>query len=1066
MGIIKLTKPEELLEIQYFLKTVQGSDNFFLNQKIYHRTYGTGVICPVNRFDRVLYARFENGYGEKPIGLHSWQNGYITSLEIDQESFQRIKYTNIILGHCSIEEAVWYLTTVVDQGLAHQLKDIDIKLIFENNPGLEELISERVLDAIEREKLWDSIPKGSRFNLLIQDLKQSPPEDIHDLLSQLRHILKDLPSLAYWNKVPYQYLVHPELWPYLPLDIRVECLFKKTLRNVRNEEEFREFAEHLKCSRYQHYQNKLPDDILIEPIMFSSLIPDKQFELFLSRLSHILEFEERTSVICRLVDFLTVPGRAKYWDRISKNLITEQQIWAIAPARLRVPILIQKITSASSPDEQRHFRVDLAVVMSMPEAWLLWEKIPTKLFTEPELFTVLPAHLKVPLLVNLILPLLGSKEGEERVHALAEILSQAEDLRHWVSTIPEPILLEPKIWSLLPVEKKVPVLLTKIEAQPFESDARRRLIVELAGMMKLSQTQSLWQTIPPALYTEPDLYAILHPNLKVPLLVNIIQPMSESGPRASKVQELAAVLSHSVNSSLWRFLPDELILEPPLIEIAPFEIRLRLFKTIAGKLLTQELKSSFGDIGLSDDDLCLAVKWSKFSMANNEQTADQIRGILERGLTQEQLDDLSRVLSARAAELAVYQFLDQMGYKPEDISLLQKTNLSDTRWKLCDIQCGKLAIDVKNARASQHSKKIYVDQCVPRFKQTRDHQGYQEVRIAGVFSQLLSPAEILYPQGYKLAGNRDVQVLGFTSYSKLEELKKRYELRDKFELYFYRNHLNKESFLPAWVYDYPAAAYTKRAEAIAKLQNIKKPIYDLAQAANVSPLPFVFLLKNPPIDDLKIPGWQMSFARKFCSLPLGDRLSLPHIYLTVLTHFVLMATGEQQETSGYEPIQYRQILFPRPGDALNPLFVVDPLQTVNDLIETLQLLWTNQHEFIRNFKIFRLSQLNVLRGKTDKKENWKTLLAYCGNSNCRHAPLIFGLHKTCECGKLRCPDCDYCDEKCGYYQERRSSPPDIDDLVDQGEIFQHTALVPEEPEYLPADDWSFYLPANDRDIFY
>ena len=946
MSIITLSSPEDLREIQYLLEKEPHYGKFTLGKKIKHCTYGSGVICSSVGTTGYVLADFGILYGIRPIGTYSWQNGNICSLEIDEELFRRIYYTNIILGGKTIKEAIEYLTDVIDRRLTdQQIEGIDIKLIFANYPGLGELLPDRILDAIKREQLWDSIPKESRFNLLISDLKKCRSKDVADRLCQLRMILNELHSIDYWYKVPDRFLRNSEMWPYVPLDVRVARLFEIILRREANEEDLQEFAEHLKVDRYQHYREKLPNDLLYDTVLFSSLPPSSQFDYLLSKLSLKLEFSERAGIIRRIVDFLTAPDCDDYWKRIPAGLATEPQIWPLTPVKLKVTILLARITNTVSLEEEKGQRDELAAVMRMPEALSLWDQIPKALYKYPEFYGILPADFKFDYLLSLINSTSSAETRESRIRELLDILV-------------------------------------------------------------LPECRFLW----------------------------------------------------------WR-VPDQLILDTRLLKYAPYNIRLRLFKPIAQELLTYPTKSLIGAIDWSDDDLRLAVQWMNPPIAKKEEPADQIKKTLERGLTIEKLDELNRVLSARAAELAAKRYFSDLGYQPEDVSILQLNDPSDQRWKWFDIKCGDLAIDVKNARASKHNNKVFAEQCVNKFKEIWETGKNREVKIAGVFSQHRKLADLMNQN--KWARDRNIQVLGLASYSKLERLTKRYRIPGKFELSFHRDYLENKSFLPPWVYDYPPVAYRKRVEAIAKLQKIKQPIYELAQEAGFTPLPFIFLLENPPIDDLKIPGWQLSLAREFCSLSVEDRLSLPQIYLTVLRHFILIATGEQQETIGYEPAQYKAILFPSQSDKQYPLFVYDPLETVNSLIDTLQLLWINEHGFIRNFKIFQLSQLNVFRGKMGEKDSWKTLIAYCGK--CRYTPLIFGRHESCECGKLRCPDpkCDYCDKDCEHYKERHAASQAGDNKLSQVENMRAktSSSISDEPEYVPADDWSFYLPKDDSNGF-
>ena len=625
---------------------------------------------------------------------------------------------------------------------------------------------------------------------------------------------------------------------------------------------------------------------------------------------------------------------------------------------------------------------------------------------------------------------------------MLKILSQSVDLTPWFSIVPKAVVVEKEIWRLWPAERKVPILLEEIAPKPPEESYRCGKITELAGLMTLPQANLLWRTLPSSLYREPEIYAILPPELKVPLLVEDIQNPQAKDQRELKIQELAGVLESANDISLWRKLYnyEELILEPSLIEIAPFEVKLRLFEPAARKLTNMSIAASFDTISLDDDDLCLAARWLKSPMAEEKRTSDEIRKLLNYKYIAE---DWSRVLSARAAEKAVYQSLTHLGCKAEDISIKQETSQDDKRWLNYDLLTEKDAIDVKNSRAIEFDHKRYVEYRIPKFKKDQSRQGNLDVLIAGVFSPSLHPKEIVNPTRSDSSKKPVIQILGMANFQYIAGLREDFQRDGRFELNFRREDYGPENFLPPWMFNYPEAAYPSRTWAVERINRIQSPVDQLALANHFSPLPFILLLETPPYEGLHLTNWQKSLVMTISRVPLSRRLSLPRIFLAVLTHFVNMATAQDWVVDGYEPEKVKEMLFVHQKDRQYPLFVFDPLETVATLIDNLQTIWGNEHRFIRKFKSYQLVKLGIIKGKSVEDGKWKTILAYCGTPGCHYSPLIYSVHKPCESGRLICPKCHTCGEKtCKYCRERKKQ----EDALQGEEYDMGDVIYPEEPE--------------------
>ena len=136
--------------------------------------------------------------------------------------------------------------------------------------------------------------------------------------------------------------------------------------------------------------------------------------------------------------------------------------------------------------------------------------------------------------------------------------------------------------------------------------------------------------------------------------------------------------------------------------------------------------------------------------------------------------------------------------------------------------------------------------------------------------------------------------------------------------------------------------------------------------------------------------------------------------------------SSSKRVSDFNPNKYRKFLFYKGRN--KPLGIYDPLKTIDALIEALSTLWTADNGLIRKFRVFKLISFNILRGKSNRDENlWTTLIAYCGGrlqdrSACGRNPLVLGKAKRCEHGKLKCPECGFCCDKCRGERSPTSFP--------------------------------------------
>ena len=421
------------------------------------------------------------------------------------------------------------------------------------------------------------------------------------------------------------------------------------------------------------------------------------------------------------------------------------------------------------------------------------------------------------------------------------------------------------------------------------------------------------------------------------------------------------------------------------------------FFNLSEQAMNPNVTTYFSLPKLDQHDLWLVEKWCQLPRNSLNRTS-----LIKTCSKDPKLD---RLLSARSAEKVAADFYRYYGKKVKDISITQINENSKSDWKDYDLNVDGFPIDVKNSRQSRKNPDRYTEHCIPQFKSSRKNQ---DVTIAGVFSPYLWAFELL-DKPVEHHQYRTIQFLGETTHKKLQELKNEFNDWVDFEL---RNSTGIY-FLPPWMFDYPEYVYTERNEARKELKDFTN-LDSLREATfEFNPLPVSIAAG---IDLTEILGnkaseeWEQHFLNQLRNRIEKYGLSLPFLFLTVLTHFLDMVHSSKT-VSGFEPDRYRKFLFSE--EFGRPLGIYDPLKTICALINNLSTLWTAENELIRKFRLFKLRSFNILWGKSDSSDNlWTTLIAYC--RECGKNPLVLGESERCEYGRLICPepDCGFCCQTC------------------------------------------------------
>jgi hypothetical protein len=330
--------------------------------------------------------------------------------------------------------------------------------------------------------------------------------------------------------------------------------------------------------------------------------------------------------------------------------------------------------------------------------------------------------------------------------------------------------------------------------------------------------------------------------------------------------------------------------------------------------------------GFTDQDLALATSWV-YKTENKEY-------------------EKARMLSARWAEKAAARFYRTLGYETLDVSIEQLLG-RNSNWKTYDLLIdGSIPIDVKNARTPVNNRQRYVDLSVPAFKSTRARK---EVRIVGVLSPYLRLPYLLEPNTIQFDVS-SIRYLGETALSEIDELKRSFssDMLEKLTI--------DRKLIPPWMFDFPSLACADTGsdpELIRLLQDVSPESFDALPFLTDKNLISIFLMAGIELPEMwrdTLRPWQQTLyadIQRNCA----NSISLPRLFLTILTHFLHMLRSDSTPKS-YSPTGYRELLFWDNTELKWPVGLPDPLGMTADLYSTLVTLWKNRHktnlkEFVR-----------------------------------------------------------------------------------------------------------------------
>ena len=380
--------------------------------------------------------------------------------------------------------------------------------------------------------------------------------------------------------------------------------------------------------------------------------------------------------------------------------------------------------------------------------------------------------------------------------------------------------------------------------------------------------------------------------------------------------------------------------------------------------------------------------------------------------------ELCRLLSARLAEKVVTEFYRDLGSEVKDVAKTQ-LEANEGVWKLGDIIVDGQLVDVKNARRSFSVPNRYSEQFVKSWKRNND----ADVTIVGTLSPYVTKdgflnsaaSEETPPDDYEMIG--DVSVLGEVSVSKLRNLSLWCDAQFSGALTV--DLTGSSTFLPSWVFEYPANYYLEKHANAAEL--IDRVIGEAPQSlVHLLPKPWALLSAKESVATRVLTTNEELFIWRLLKSDNSKRsLSRPFIFVAILGSVL---QGYISEGPKISVDAWRSLLFGGIFEDEFPLGLHDPLGQIAELLDVLDTISRSRTANLKSFQFFKLNGPNILSGQKRSGE-WVTLVAFCGGwkSNptvkCGKTPLVIGKTTNCQqCGKLVCPECKHCSNGCADNQ--------------------------------------------------
>ena len=560
---------------------------------------------------------------------------------------------------------------------------------------------------------------------------------------------------------------------------------------------------------------------------------------------------------------------------------------------------------------------------------------------------------------------------------------------------------------------------------------------------KLKEARALWSSIKNADFDGKDelasrlseceeIYSVVRPNATCDLVelknsLTFYESKKFLDERIDSLQnDLSSRYKQAIQRSLaeaysvleeYSFLPKYFTFKRALLQTQKsrlHKLRVRLYSAgrkyfkenisrLQNKIVAYRFSSEYKQEALDEQSIRLLGHWS-----DGQIPSENFEDFLESAWGQS-AHLLTRLYSARQAELIAAEFLEAIGKSSQDVSVQQiDSNDASKDWVTHDIDTGDIRYDVKNARAALSSKKNYSEFCVPQFKRDRE---LQSVRILAVFS--------LYRTVHQIR-NHDhgtAVVLGDVSRPEIEDFEECISRVSEGLLMF--SSWNREgsvsSFLSGWLFEYPREFYSEHNELTRATKCILKKFQKHFPEGRKVSRAFEFMIckgaPNANDDDLR----EFAFISPLMKMIRAHGLNRRSLFSGVL--LVCLLEAKKQESS-FTPKALREFLFTG-QDFTRPAGLYDPLEYISELISVFDHIFVRCRDRILDFQSFKLTHNGILQGQTAEGQ-WQTIIAYCGgwkrfpkSAKCGKNPIHIGTSNNCpECGKVICRDCGFCSQRC------------------------------------------------------
>ncbi len=431
-----------------------------------------------------------------------------------------------------------------------------------------------------------------------------------------------------------------------------------------------------------------------------------------------------------------------------------------------------------------------------------------------------------------------------------------------------------------------------------------------------------------------------------------------------------------------------------------------------------ELRALHGDIAYSEyayqqavskidqEDLKLIARWRDVPRPRTE--SGNIWLTLQEHLSD---NDLTRLWSARVAELAAINYYKQMSASVTDISIQQLDPHSDA-WKSHDLLVDDIPLDVKNSRRSYSSPESYSEHCV-KHKEISGKAVRTEVGVVGTLSSYLTIQQV------RGGETGTVTILGEVTRGQLSDLSRWVERQFAGTLTMVG--LDRQKFLPGWIFEYPITQQPRRANAHEKATALLLRARKDGQIGTVPLWVAAFVNDRALVEPLFKNSCDPEIWELLRVLDDDLGISRRSLFLAILG-FTLQRLKVHK--TQYSPNQWTSWLYV--DSHSSPLGLLDSQRYVANLIHTLDAIWSNAKDRLTAFHRFSLKHPAVLLGEDSSSGEWYTLIAYCGGwlrsgPKCGKNPIHLGETDWCqECHRLICSACGYCSKTCSLFEARLS----------------------------------------------